>query len=67
MASLQEKAQYLLCYMESKVVVIAQRNFRQVYQKDLPTNKCVHKWYQETGSVLKGRSPGRPSGITRHH
>jgi hypothetical protein len=30
----------------------------------IPTDKCIHKWYQqfqETESVLKGHSPGRPS------
>jgi transposase len=51
----------VLWYAESKSVVTVQRNFRRVYQKDAPT---VRKWYQqfqETGSVVKGHSPGRPS------
>jgi hypothetical protein len=67
MALLQEKAQCVLWYVETKSVVIVQRNFRQVYQKDAPADKyiCIYryKWYQrfkETGNVLKEHSPGRP-------
>jgi hypothetical protein len=47
-----------------KAVVTVQRNFRRVYQKDAPTDKSIRKWYQqfqETSSVMKGHSPGRPS------
>jgi hypothetical protein len=47
-----------------KYVVTVQRTFRRVYRKDAPTDKSIRKWYQqfqETGSVLKGHSPGWPS------
>jgi hypothetical protein len=64
MASPQEKVQCVLWYAESKSVVTVQRNFRRAYRKDAPTDKSIRKWYQqfqETGSVVKGHSPGRPS------
>jgi hypothetical protein len=64
MASPREKAQCVLWYAESKSVVSVQRNFRRVHRKDAPADKSVRKWYQqfqETGSVVKGHSPGRPN------
>jgi hypothetical protein len=45
-------------------VVTVQRNIRRVYRKDAPTEKSIRKWhqqFQETGSVVKGHSPGRPN------
>jgi hypothetical protein len=64
MAPPQEKAQRVLWFAESKSVVTVQRNFRRVYRKDAPTDKSIREWYQqfqETGSVVKGQSPGKPS------
>jgi transposase len=45
-------------------VVTVQRNLRRVIEKMLQLIKSIRKWYQqfkETGSVVKGHSPGRPS------
>jgi hypothetical protein len=56
MASPQKKAQCVLWYVESKSVVTVQRNFRQVYRKDAPSDKSVRKWYQhfqETAMLWK--------------
>lgn len=41
MASPQKKTQCVLWYAESKSVVTAQRNFRQVCREDAPTAKTI--------------------------
>lgn len=64
MATPQEKAQCVIWFIQSSSVITVQRNYRREYGGVAPTNKTILNWYnqfRETGSVLKGKSPGRPS------
>jgi hypothetical protein len=62
MASEQEKAFCVLRFVSTSVITV-QREFRARFKKDAPRKNNVTRWYRqfvETGSLCKGRSPGRP-------
>lgn len=64
MATPQQKAQCVIWLIETKSVVTVQRNFRRNYGVNPPSDKTIRQWFsafKETGSVLKQKSPGRPS------
>ena len=64
MVSLQEKAQCVLWYHETKSPVSVQRKFRNEYRRDPPNVKTIKDWYKkfiETGSVADRTRSGRPS------
>ena len=64
MVSLQEKAQCVLWYHETKSPVAVQRKFRNEYRRDPPDVKRIKDWYKkftETGSVEDRKRSGRPS------
>ena len=64
MVSLQEKAQCVLWYHETKSPVAVQRKFRNEYRRDPPDVKSIKDWYKkftETGSVQDRKRSGRPS------
>lgn len=64
MATPQQKAQCVIWLVETNSVTTVQRNFRREYGGNVPDPKSIRKWLQqfkETGSVLKGKSPGRPT------
>lgn len=64
MLTAQQKAQCVLWYAEFKSIVIVQRQFRVTYPgQNSPDDKAIRRWFnqfRDTGSVLKGHSPGRP-------
>ena len=63
MASMQEKAQCVLWFHESRSPVTVQRQFRREYGRDPPDVKSNKDWYdkfKETGSVCDKRRSGRP-------
>jgi hypothetical protein len=56
MASPQERAQYVVWFSETKSPITVQRNYRRVFEKDLPDKKTIKAWYDKflaTGSVLR--------------
>lgn len=64
MATPQQKAQCVIWLVETKSVTTVQRNFRREYGGSAPDPKSIRSWlkqFKETGSVLKGKRPGRPS------
>uniref|UniRef100_A0A1B6EKB9 DUF4817 domain-containing protein n=1 Tax=Cuerna arida TaxID=1464854 RepID=A0A1B6EKB9_9HEMI len=64
MATPQQKAQCVIWLVETNSVTTVQRYFRREYGGNVPDPKSIRKWLQqfkETGSVLKGKSPGRPT------
>lgn len=58
MASLQEKAQCVLCYHEINFPVTIRRKFRNEYGRELPDVKTIKVW---TGRVGDLERTGRPS------
>ena len=64
MLTAQQKAQCVLWYAEFKSIVRVQRQFRVTYRgHKAPDDKAIRCWcnqFRDTGSVLKGHSPGRP-------
>jgi hypothetical protein len=55
MATVQEKAVYVLWFYETKSVIKTQRRYRTQYGKDPPSDNAIRRWlkqFQETGSVL---------------
>ncbi|GBN89029.1 hypothetical protein AVEN_23529-1 [Araneus ventricosus] len=63
MATEQEKAMCVLWFFETKSVITTQRRFRTKYKKDPPSDNSIRRWltqFQETGSVLHRKGPGRP-------
>jgi hypothetical protein len=64
MATIQEKATYVLWFYETKSVIKIQRLYRTHYGKDPPTDKALRRWlkqFQKTGSVLHRKVAGRLS------
>ena len=64
MVSLQEKAQSVLWYHETKSPVSVQRKFRNEYRRDPLNVKTIKGWYKkfiETESVADRTRSGRPS------
>ncbi|KAG8325305.1 hypothetical protein J6590_071097 [Homalodisca vitripennis] len=64
MATPQQKAQCVIWLVETNSVTTVQRYFRREYGGNVPDPKSIRKWIQQfkdTGSVLKGKSPGRPT------
>jgi transposase len=62
MASVQEKAQVVLWFAETKSVTKAQRMFRLQYKKAAPHRNTILQWmnaFRETGSVQKLHGGGR--------
>lgn len=64
MFTTQHKVQCVLWYAELKSFVSVKRRFRVTYQGiNPPDDKAIRRWFyqfRDTGSVLKGHSPGRP-------
>jgi hypothetical protein len=62
MASVQENAQAVVWFAESKSVISVQRQFRRVFQKDPPDPKSIRQWFATflaTGSAQKRHGGGR--------
>lgn len=64
MLTVQQKAQCVLWFAELKSIISVQRRFRETYPgQKAPDDKAIRRWFnqfRDTGSVLKGHSPGRP-------
>lgn len=64
MLTVQQKAQCVIWYAESKSIVSVQRLFRRTYPgQTAPDNKAIVRWFnqfRETGTVGKKSRPGRP-------
>lgn len=64
MFTTQHKVQCVLWYAGLKSFVSVKRRFRVTYQGiNPPDDKAIRRWFyqfRDTGSVLKGHSPGRP-------
>ncbi|GBO18027.1 hypothetical protein AVEN_243955-1 [Araneus ventricosus] len=64
MASIEQKAQCVLWFHETKSPINVQRAFRRCYGCSPPDTKSIKRWYakfKETGSVTDLPSCGRPS------
>lgn len=64
MFSNKEKAKCVLLLAEFKSVISVQRAFQREYRKDPPHENNIRRWFkqfEETGSVQKQKSSGRPS------
>jgi hypothetical protein len=64
MATLQEKAMYVIWFFETKSVIKMQRRYRTQYGKDAPSDNAIRRWlkqFQEARSVLHLKGRGRPS------
>ena len=63
MTILQEKAQCVSWFIETKLDVQTQRNYRSKYGRDPPSHTSIrlwHKKFMETGTVFDTRRSGRP-------
>lgn len=63
MATVQHKVFCVLEFAKSESQVTVQRAFRLKFGIKPPTRKSISRWFtqfQQTGSVCKGKSPGRP-------
>ena len=63
MHTLQDKAQILWWFLETKSIVHVQRNCRRIYQKDPPSKSSILWWkknFLETGSIADKKRSGRP-------
>ncbi|KAG8270089.1 hypothetical protein J6590_092911 [Homalodisca vitripennis] len=64
MLTMQQKAQCVIWYAESKSIVSGQRLFRRTYPgQTAPDNKAIVRWFnqfRETGTAGKKSRPGRP-------
>ena len=63
MTALQEKAQCVSWFIETKSDVHTQRNYRSKYGRDPPSRPSIrlwHKKFMETGTVFDTRRSGRP-------
>jgi hypothetical protein len=61
MATVQEKAMYVLRFFETKSVIRMERRYRTQYGKDPPSDNAIRRWlkqFQETGRVLHRRGLG---------
>ena len=60
----EEKAFCFLHFHIRRSVSTVQREFRARFKKEPPAKNSIRSWYdkfQRTGSLCKGKSPGRPS------
>ncbi|GBN11174.1 hypothetical protein AVEN_184729-1 [Araneus ventricosus] len=63
MASIEQKAQCVLSFHETKSSINVQRAFRRRYGRNHPDTKSIKRWYEkfkETGSVTDLPRSGRP-------
>ena len=63
MSSPNEKAKIVQFVHESGSIIAAQRRFRLEMNKPAPERHSIRRWvnqFQTTGTVLKGKSTGRP-------
>ena len=63
MTTAQEKAQFVSWFLETKLDVQTQRNYRSKYRRDPPLRPSIrlwHKKFMETGTVFNARRSGRP-------
>ena len=63
MTTLQEKAQCISWFIETKSDVQTQRNYRSKYGRDPPSRPSIrlwHKKFMEAGTVFDTRRSGRP-------
>ena len=61
--TLQEKAQCVSWFIETKSDVRTQRKYRTKYRRDPPSGPSIHRWHEkfiETVSVLDTVRYGRP-------
>lgn len=64
MFSVKDKAKCVLLMAELKSVILVQRAFRREFGRDPPHKNNITRWFkqfEETGSVQKRKSTGRPS------
>ncbi|GBM91196.1 hypothetical protein AVEN_184532-1 [Araneus ventricosus] len=64
MASIEQKAQCVLCFHGTKSPINVQRAFRCCYGRNPPDTKSIKRWYEkfkETGSVTDLPRSVRPS------
>jgi hypothetical protein len=64
MAAVQQKAMWVLRFIETKSVIKRQRRYRTQYGKYPPSDNAIQRWlkqFQETGCVLHRKGAGRPS------
>jgi transposase len=63
MVSDQQKAYCVLELAKPNSITTVERHFRTRFDKEPPSRKNIYRWYsqfEETGSVCKRRSTGRP-------
>jgi hypothetical protein len=64
MATVQEKAMYVLRFFRTKSVIRKQRRYRTQYGEAPPSDKVIRRWikqFQETCTVLLRKAAGGPS------
>jgi hypothetical protein len=64
MATLQEKAMYVLWFFERKSIIKMQRCYRTQYGKYPPSDNAIRRWLrqvEESGNVRRRKRAGRPS------
>jgi hypothetical protein len=64
MATIQEKAMYVLWFSETMSFIKMQRRYRIQREKNLTSDNAIRRWleqFQETGNVLHRKGAGRPS------
>ena len=63
MASLQEKAECVTWFIETKSVTTTRRNYQRKYGKVPPSRPSIYRWHKrfvENGTVADGNRSGRP-------
>ena len=63
MASLQEKAECVTWFIETKSVTKTRRNYQRKYGKVPPSRPSIYRWHKrfvENGTVADGNRSGRP-------